>query len=340
MMAAGRALARVAGRALGTRAPFHLEATVRVLQRRPENRLDLWDQDRYLRVLTVADVCVLVEVRNRGTIDTPDLRFSVLSGRLTATALPRLRRTLRRVLGLDLDPCLLRRRVERVPALRAAAYALRGLRPPRFVDLFEAFVRVVPFQQMSLEAGVAITGRLIERFGESIHHDGRCFHAFPTARRIAHARAPTLRACGLSAAKAQTLRHVAQALESGELDEDSIARMPTAAALQKLTELPGIGPWSAALVLLRGFGRLDVFPPGDVGATRGLSALLRLAPGAPLGRAIERFGDLRGYLYFYNLGVSLLNKGLIDRELKKELTGLDLEPGMAKGAEMGAPGGN
>jgi len=78
-----------------------------------------------------------------------------------------------------------------------------------------------------------------------------------------------------------------------------------------LRELPGIGPWSAALVLLRGLGRLDVFPPGDVGAMRGLSALLRVGPGAPLDRAIERFGDLRGYLYFYGLGSSLLKKGLI-----------------------------
>jgi len=297
--------------ALATRAPFHLEATVRVLQRRPGNRVDLWDQDRYLRVLVLAGLSVLVEVRNHGTIDVPDLRFAVLSGGLAPAALPSLRRTLRRILGLDVDPAPFQRRAASEPALRATATALRGMRPPRFAELFEAFARVVPFQQMSLEAGVAITGRIIERFGEPMQHDGRRFHAFPTARRIAHAQVPTLRACGLSTGKAETLRHLARVVDSGELDEDSIARMTTAAALRRLKELPGIGPWSAALVLLRGCGRLDVFPPGDVGATRGLSALLRISPGASLERVIKRFGDLRGYLYFYSLGANLLKKGFI-----------------------------
>ncbi len=291
-------------------APFHLEATVRVLQRRPGNRVDVWEQDRYLRVLQTGRTCELVEVLNRGTIDEPDLRFVMRSGN-PATTLPRIRRTLRRVLGLDVDPQPFQRLAEREPALRVIALALRGMRPPRFVDLFETFARVVPFQQMSLEAGVAITGRLIERFGERIESGGRRFYAFPTAQRIAHAGSMTLRACGLSTRKADTLRQLARALESGELDEEHVEGLTTADAIQTLTELPGIGPWSAALVLLRGFGRLDVFPPGDVGAMRELSTLLRVGSGTPLNRAIERFGEFRGYLYFYGLGGNLLKKGLI-----------------------------
>jgi DNA-3-methyladenine glycosylase II len=70
-----------------------------------------------------------------------------------------------------------------------------------------------------------------------------------------------------------------------------------------------------------------VFPPGDVGATRGLSALLQVEPGAPLGRAIERFGDLRGYLYFYSLGAGLLKKGLIHTAVSEESRGVSSVPG-------------
>ena len=62
---------------------------------------------------------------------------------------------------------------------------------------------------------------------------------------------------------------------------------------------------------LRGLGRLDVFPPGDVGAQAGLRALMHLPAEAPLDRIIERFGEYRGYLYFYALGGQLLAKGLI-----------------------------
>jgi DNA-3-methyladenine glycosylase II len=87
--------------------------------------------------------------------------------------------------------------------------------------------------------------------------------------------------------------------------------MSTHDALRTLAELPGIGLWSATVVLLRGLGRLDVFPPGDVGAERGLRAVMHLGPEAPLGRVVERFGDQRGYLYFCALGGSLLEKGLI-----------------------------
>lgn len=284
---------------------------MRVLQRRPANRVDIWEQGRYLRVSATADGLALVEVENRGTIAEPDVRFAIRSGNPTAAARQGIGLTLRKVLGLDIDPEPFQRLAAAEPTLRAMARALRGMRPPQFGDLFETFANVVPFQQLSLEAGVAIVGHLVERFGESLKYGSRRFQAFPTARAIAEARLTALRACGLSSRKAETLRHLARAIESGELVEERIARMTTNAALQTLRDLPGIGPWSAGLVLLRGLGRLDVFPPGDVGATRGLSALMHVEPGAPLGHVVERFGDLRGYLYFCALGASLMKKGLI-----------------------------
>jgi DNA-3-methyladenine glycosylase II len=287
---------------LSTRAPFHLEATVRVLQRRPTNLVEVWEQGRYVRVLRTSEDLTLVEVENRGTIDEPDVRYSLRHGNPSTATRRQLARTLRTVLGLDVD-------ADR--RLRPVALALRGMRPPRFAEWFETFVNVVPFQQLSLEAGLAIVGRLVERFGEQLEQSGRRFHAPPTARAVAVARLEALRKCGLSSRKAESLRYLARAIESGELAEDKISGMKTDDALRALVELPGIGPWSASLVLLRGLGRLDVFPPGDVGAARGLGALMHLRPGASLTRRVERLGAYRGYLYFYALGGSLLRKDLI-----------------------------
>ena len=195
--------------------------------------------------------------------------------------------------------------------LRPTALALRGMRPPRFAELFEAFTNVVPFQQLSLESGVAIVGRLVDRFGKSLEHDGRRFHALPTAHVIAGAPLGALRECGLSLRKAETLRRIAGAMESGELTEEKLSRMGSKEAIRFLAELKGIGPWSASLVLLRGLGRLDVFPPGDVGVVRGLGSLMHVEDGPSLDRVVERFGDQRGYLYFCSLGRSLLGRGLI-----------------------------
>jgi DNA-3-methyladenine glycosylase II len=296
---------------LRTRAPFHLEATVRVLQRRPGNLVEAWEQNRYVRVLRMSDDLVLVDVENHGTIDEPDVRYALRHGDPSTVARRELEQTLRKVLGLDVDPIPMQRLLEADRKLRFTALALRGMRPPRFAEWFETFANVVPFQQVSLDAGVAIVGRLVERFGKHLKHGGRRFYACPSAQAVADARLETLRNCGLSSRKAESLRYLARAIESGELPEDTISAMNTDDALKALVDLPGLGPWSASLVLLRGLGRLDVFPPGDVGAARGLSKLMHLGPAASLSRRIERFGANRGYLYFYVLGGGLLGKGLI-----------------------------
>ena len=299
------------GERLSTRAPFHLEATVRVLQRRPINRTDVWEQARYLRVLATAEGLTLVEVTNRGTIEDPDVHFQVLRGGRSSATRTMLGPTLRRMLGLDVDPKPLQRMLDVEPRLGPTAIALRGMRPPRFATLFEAFANVVPFQQLSLDAGVAVVGRLVERFGECIEHDGCRLYAFPTAAAIAESRVTAIRACGLSVRKAETVRRAALAIEAGELTEEELMRMSSTDAIRRLTELPGIGPWSAGLILLRGLGRLDVFPSGDVGAMRGLGELIGLSPGPSFDRAVERFGDRRGYLYFCSLGAALLARQLI-----------------------------
>jgi 3-methyladenine DNA glycosylase/8-oxoguanine DNA glycosylase len=299
------------GASLAVRAPFHLEATVRVLQRRPTNLVDVWVDDRYRRALMTPGGLALVEVSNEGTVDKPDVRYRVLRGKRSARVDAAVERSLRRMLGMDVDPRPLRRLVEAEQRLHHVAPALRGMRPPRFAGLFETFARVVPFQQVSLDAGVAVVSRLVERFGPFIEYDGNRVHAFPEASAIADSRISRLRACGVSARKAETLRNVARAIESGEVSEEKLARMDSLDASRCLTEISGIGPWSAHLILLRGMGRLDVFPPGDVGAARGLSKLLRLPSGRSLTPTIERFGEHRGYLYFCALGGALLARGLI-----------------------------
>ncbi len=294
-----------------TRAPFHLEATVRVLQRRSTNPVDGWVHDRYRRVLTTSAGLALVEVVNEGTVDSPDVRFRVARAEPPTDARAEIVPTLRKMLGLDVDPRPLQRAVEAEQRLRHVGMALRGMRPPRFAGLFEAIACVVPFQQLSLDAGVAVLGRLVERFGASLEHEGNRVRAFPAAEGIAGARLEVLKRCGMSLRKAETLRSAARAIESGDITEEKLSSMKSPDAIRFLTELSGIGPWSAAVILLRGMGRLDVFPPGDVGVARGLSALLRLPSGRSLEPTIERFGEHRGYLYFCSLGGALLGKGLI-----------------------------
>lgn len=298
------------GALLAAKGPLHLEATVRALQRRPVSRVDLWEDGRYLRVLESDDALRLVEVQNHGKLSSPDLRLRVLAGDPLGEDVS-VAATLRAMLGLDFEARRLQRVAKVFPLLRDTTRALRGMRPPRFASLFEAFASVIPFQQVSLDAGVAVLGRIVERFGRSLEHEGRSYRAFPGAQGIADARLPTLRACGLSAKKAESLRSAARLIAKGTLTEHMLQLQSTPEALRTLTALDGIGPWSANLILLRGLGRLDVFPPGDRGAIVALESTLQLTAARELDSAVEKLGDDRGLLYFCVLGSKLLERGLI-----------------------------
>lgn len=284
---------------------------MRVLQRRPSNPVERWEGERFVRAFSTPHGRFVAAVANRGSIDRPDVRLEIVAGEPSAEAQCRIVETVRTMLGLDVDPAPLERALGRVRALERAARDLRGLRPPRFASLFETLVNVVPFQQLSVDAGMAILTRLVERFGEHVEHGaGRCA-VYPPADSIAHARLPALLACGLSRAKAEALRAQARAVAAAALDADALERAATPEALARLRPLPGIGAWSASLALLRGFGRLDVFPPGDSGVLRLLEASLGLRSARALDGVLERLGEYRGYLYLCALGGSLLGRGLI-----------------------------
>jgi DNA-3-methyladenine glycosylase II len=294
--------------------PFHLEATVRVLQRRPTNRVNLWDGGRYLRVLPTAEGLRLIAVENRGTIEAPDLCGLVFGGPIATRTEEQLSATIQRLLGPAVNTTPFYRLARRDLRLHAVTTSLRGLKPPRFLTLFETIANVIPFQQVSLAAGDAIVGRLVERFGPRFPLDNQTYDAFPRPEHIAAVDADALRCLGLSRAKAATLRDVALRILSGELSEERLEALPSAAAMEILTALPGIGPWSAGLILLRGFRRMDIFPAGDVGAVKNLRRLLGADTSAQDGdqqALIARIGNTRGFLYFYALGWHLLHEGLI-----------------------------
>jgi DNA-3-methyladenine glycosylase II len=174
------------------------------------------------------------------------------------------------------------------------------LRPPRYPTLWEALAHSIVFQQISIHAAASIMRRLIEAAGAPVEHNGSVFYPFITPDDLLRSNDATLRTAGLSANKIAHLRSAAQAVSDGEISEAEIERLPSAQASERLCAIRGIGPWSAAVVLLRGFGRLDVFPMKDSGVARSL----RMLSGNPLIDAhalLESLGPVRGMLYFHLL---------------------------------------
>ena len=71
-----------------------------------------------------------------------------------------------------------------------------------------------------------------------------------------------------SFSKATTLARIARAFRSGALDEASLRALPDEEVVERLCALKGIGRWTAETALLRGLGRLDAFPAGDLGVVK------------------------------------------------------------------------
>jgi DNA-3-methyladenine glycosylase II len=96
------------------------------------------------------------------------------------------------------------------------------------------------------------------------------------------------------------------------LDTAGLEALPSDEAATLLRSIKGIGPWTAAVMLLRGFGRVDVFPMNDSGVARNLT----LAAGgtAPdVANVLETLGRHKGMLYYHLLLARLEAKGEVGR---------------------------
>jgi len=275
--------------------------TARVLRRSPRNLIDRVDEyGTWTRVVALSSGPALLRGRQQGTTLAFDATPGGAGDRRAIEAL------VKRLFSLELDLRPFWRRVRRERGFAELARRCAGLRPQRFPTLFEALANGICCQQLSLAAGMTRLGHLAERFGPRTGDGTRVGPPDPTL--VARAPLSALRQTGLSARRAEELRELAR-LPLARFEHE-LAALPDAQARARLLELPGIGPWTADYVLLRGLGRLDVFPSGDVGATRTLGRVLGRVIDPPAAvQFAERFAPLRGMLYFCMLGNVLATPG-------------------------------
>jgi DNA-3-methyladenine glycosylase II len=122
------------------------------------------------------------------------------------------------------------------------------------MDAFGVLIFQVVGQQLSVAATRTILGRLTDRFG------GR----LPTPAELLAADPEEVRAAGLSHRKVQTLRELAQRFVDGRLSLAELERLPDEEVVARLTEVPGVGRWTAEGFLTIALHRGDVVLPGDL----------------------------------------------------------------------------
>jgi len=169
---------------------------------------------------------------------------------------PRARALLRKA-----DP-VLGRIIDAHPDFRPRAW-LDELPP---LDAFGTLIFQVAGQQLSVRATRTIVSRIEDHFG------GR----LPSPAELLAADPHVLRASGMSARKGETLRALAERFVDGRLSEEVLSQMTDDEVEAVLTEVPGIGPWTAHGFLLVALDRPDVFLSGDIALRRAVQRVYGL----------------------------------------------------------------
>jgi AraC family transcriptional regulator of adaptative response / DNA-3-methyladenine glycosylase II len=224
--------------------------------------------DRYLRTVSLEGrrgwiTAAPVAARNLLAVEISSELVPVL-----AKLLPRLRR----LFDLDAHPAAIAQTLAADARLAPMVAACPGLRVAGALDGFELALRAVLGQQVTVKAATTLFGRFARAFGDAAQtpHPALMYFA-PQAARVAEAPVQQLIDLGLTQRRAQTVSDLARAVAGGTLDLDGGTRIET--ALERLLEIPGIGPWTAQYVAMRALRDPDAFPSSDYGVMKALDVV-------------------------------------------------------------------
>lgn len=268
------------------RRPFDAEGTLRFLADRAVPGVEAYSGGEFQRTLRLphgAGVAALSDGRDhvRCVLRLEDLRD------LGAVV-----QRCRRLLDLDADPAAVDEVLGGDSALGPLVRRSPGRRVPGSVDGAELAMRAVLGQQVSVAGARTLAGRLAAVLGDALPEaladlDAGLTHLFPDPAVVAEAGEEAL---PLPAARREALRGLAGALSEGDIPLD--VGSDREEAVEKLLELPGIGPWTASYVAMRALGDPDAFLPTDLGVRNALSQLGHSGDAATLA---ERWRPWRSY---------------------------------------------
>ena len=256
---------------LGYRAPYHVAAMLRFLTARAVPGVEAVD--------TVDVRCVRRSVR-AGVLGPQAgwLEATFVASTHTRPAFVRLRyaaalaphsgrvvMAVRRWLDLDASP-------QAIDAALADLPGAPGLRLPGSIDAFEMAVRAVLGQQVTVAGARTLAQRLVERFGEPVATPWDDVHcSFPPPAVLAAAPLERIAELGIIRTRVAAI----QALANAWPELSRLLALPhrPEALMAALSELPGIGPWTAHYLAMRALGWPDAFPPKDVAVLNAMKAL-------------------------------------------------------------------
>lgn len=225
------------------------------LSRRSVSHIEVCSPEGFMRTLSLAGRTGWVR------ISPGQEGASVWAGGDLVTAQKPVLACVRRLFDLDARPDDIMRHLDGLSRLRP------GIRLPGSPSAFEFAVRAICEQQISTQAAVRLTGKLVARFGQPIAtpHAG-LDRLFPDAQTLARHSVEEIAAVGLPKTRAAALHTLAKRVAHHPLDLEKPHDIE--AGIAALQALPGIGPWTAGYIALRGWSAPDIFLPTDAAVVK------------------------------------------------------------------------
>lgn len=272
---------------LSVRTPFDGAGVFGFFAGRGVEGVEVAERDSYERAFTQAGRAgtLRVALRRRGRSHSLSLEFPLWANPDDLSA------RVSRMFDLSANPRAIARVLSRDPLLAPLVARRPGLRVPGAWDPFEVAVRAVLGQQISVAGARTLAGRLVALCGrplpKRLARPGLT-HVFPSPYDLAEADVARV---GLPRARAAALRNFARAVADGSF----VLAAPRGLAEfeERLTALPGFGPWTAHVVALRAFGEGDAFPEGDLGLVKAMERAG--VPRRRIAARAERWRPYRAY---------------------------------------------
>lgn len=257
---------------LDYRAPYDWPALLAFFAARAIPGVEVVDLDAgsYRRVVHLDGAVGTIEVRHAP--GRAALQLAV-SPSLVAVVMPLVVRV-RRMFDLDAHPDRIASVLARDPALAPLVTARPGLRLPGAIDGFEATVRALLGQQVSVAAATTLAGRFAAAFGTPFAGGPGLAYRFPTPAEVVAAGVDRIAKIGLPGARAAAVHRIATAIVDGTLRLDPACR-DLDQFVASAVALPGIGPWTAHYLAMRALHLPDAFPAADLGVKKATGATPR-----------------------------------------------------------------
>lgn len=246
---------------LAYRPPYDWQGVLEFLAGRELKGVEWVTEDCYARTVQLGAAKGWIRVSQARQQNTLSLEFS----HSLTNVLPALLTRVRSLFDLNARVDVISRHLSKDPRLAPLVKRTAGIRVPGAFNGFELGLRAILGQQVTVKAATTLGCRFVEAFGEPIETPYPELHRLtPAPARVANATIDDISKLGIVSMRSRSIIALAQAQVAGTLALDGGVIYKPEEAIRRLTELPGIGPWTANYVAMRALSWPDAFPKEDI----------------------------------------------------------------------------